>query len=59
VDDIEAAAHELLSLCRALRSTPDHELQDALKRRIDVVIEWSRCALQSTTESKHPRKLDA
>jgi hypothetical protein len=59
VDDIEAAADELLSLCRALRSTPDHELQDALKRRFDIVIEWSRRALQSTRESEYPRKLDA
>ena len=55
-------AEELLSLYKALRSTPDRNLQQAIKDRIDLLIEQSCRSFPSKIVGSAPagaRKLDA
>lgn len=54
-------ANEILSLYKALRSTPDETLQQSIKDRIDLLIEQSHSAYRTNlVGSRHPaaRKLD-
>jgi hypothetical protein len=60
--DRDDTADEVLSLYKALRSTPDPKVQAAIKDRIDLLIEQSyRNFPSEPVGSPHPgpRKLDA
>ena len=60
--DREDVATEILSLYKALRSTPDERLQQAIKDRIDLLIEESHHSFSASplgTARLTTQKLDA